>query len=207
MTTAPALRLDDPATMAVLADWLCERGDPRGALVQLQLAREERPDDARLQAAEARHVALHAKALLGPLALHQSVCRLSWQRGFVVSVALVSASRERGWARERVEPVNRLERAARALTRMPRADTVRDVRLEQPWSWFVGPHLGAAVRALCGGGLSFDRLFVATPDEVDDWWDEAPAQAAAEVVELERGSLHVTCDARVAWWVERALWT
>lgn len=200
MTLALPLRLDDADAMAVLADWLAERGDVRGELVQLQLAREASPFDARLAQAEARHLALHAKALLGPLALHQSVCTLRWQRGFVVEATLRSEARDwQWWQRGSGEPVNRLERAVRALTRVPRAEALRALTLEQPWSTFFARYVVAAAGALRGGGLPLRRLTVRTP------WDDG-GEAAMVEVELERRGLLLTCDARVAEPVQRALW-
>ncbi|MEW5743641.1 MAG: hypothetical protein AB1938_32315 [Myxococcota bacterium] len=206
MVLPPDMPMEDAAAMAVVADWLTERGDPRGELMQLQLHLEEAPDDARLRQAEALHLARHARALLGPLALHQTVCQLTWRRGFVVEARLTSLARE-PWDRERVEPTNRLERAAHALTQLPRADTVRAVTLEQPWSWFVGRHFEAAARALRRGGLRLARLTVVVP-WVDGGWGEEAALFTpdAGVVELEHGSLLLTCDARVVAQVERALW-
>lgn len=209
MTLALPLHLDDADAMAVLADWLAERGDVRGELVQLQLARESAPFDARLAQAETRHLALHAKALLGPVALHQSVCELRWRRGFVVAATLRSESREEGWVRERVEPVNRLERAVRALTRLPRAEALVDLTLEQPWSWFVARHVADAARGLRGCGLPLRRLVVRTPWLDDDarraWnrWSDEPEPGLAE---LEHDGLRVVADERVAGLVQRALW-
>lgn len=203
MTLTLPLRLDDDAAMAVLADWLAERGDVRGELVQLQLAREQAPFDARLAQAEARHLAVHAKALLGPLALHQSVCALRWRRGFVVEAALRSESRDFHWWPRSGEPVNRLERAARALTRLPRAEALHAVTLSQPWSTFVTRHLFEAVRALRAGRLPLRRLDVVVSWPEDERWETAPAM---DTVELEHGPLSLTCDARVVAAVERALW-
>jgi uncharacterized protein (TIGR02996 family) len=39
---------DDVGAYTVYADWLLERGDPRGELITVQLARETAPDDAAL---------------------------------------------------------------------------------------------------------------------------------------------------------------
>lgn len=205
MTLALPLRLDDADAMAVLADWLAERGDVRGELVQLQLAREASPFDARLAQAEARLLALNAKALLGPLALHQSVCTLRWQRGFVVEATLRSVTRDwQWWARDSPEPVNRLERAVRALTRLPRPEALHEVTLSQPWSHFVTRHLFEALRVLRAGALPLRRLNVVLPwTDEERRWDTVPEQGA---VEVERDGLRLTCDARVAAAVERALW-
>ncbi len=46
MTLPP---IDDAAAMAVLADELSARGDPRGELIHLELALESTPGDARLR--------------------------------------------------------------------------------------------------------------------------------------------------------------
>jgi len=70
----------------VLADWLHDRGHPRGELVALQLRAESDPT---LEAAVKAHLAAHATALLGPLALHTKIHDTSdhdaftWRRGFI----------------------------------------------------------------------------------------------------------------------------
>ena len=71
--------LEDPAddtTRLVLADWLDERGDPRGELlrVQRELGRwvPDVVERARLQQRERQLLAEHAAAWLGPLA---GLCR------------------------------------------------------------------------------------------------------------------------------------
>ncbi|HET9627318.1 MAG TPA: TIGR02996 domain-containing protein [Kofleriaceae bacterium] len=88
---------DDPAPYAVYADWLLERGDPRGELISLQLAQEtgQRATGRRsLPAAIARHLEAHAGSLLGPLAALLPNPRdpltgpLTWRRGFLDRVTL-----------------------------------------------------------------------------------------------------------------------
>jgi uncharacterized protein (TIGR02996 family) len=63
---------DDLASYAAYADWLFERGDPRGEFMQVQLALEDerRPaaERARLRAREAELLAGHQAEWLGPLA-------------------------------------------------------------------------------------------------------------------------------------------
>jgi uncharacterized protein (TIGR02996 family) len=63
---------DDPASYAAYADWLFERGDPRGELMQVQLALEDErlsaAERARLRECEAELLAAHQAEWLGPLA-------------------------------------------------------------------------------------------------------------------------------------------
>jgi len=77
---------DDPQPYSVLADWLADRGHPRGELVALQLRAESDPA---LEAAAGAHLAAHASALLGPLEPHQRTHdgedrdAFVWRRGFI----------------------------------------------------------------------------------------------------------------------------
>ncbi len=70
----------DDALRAVYADWLVERGDPRGEFINLQLRRTGKPS-----ARERELVTLHGKQWLGPLA--QAVLKEGqrWERGFLVA--------------------------------------------------------------------------------------------------------------------------
>src|SRR5215213_7551274 len=82
---------DDRATWMALADHLAEAGDPRGELMQVQLALEEgRPAAQRqqLKRREAELLAAHQRDWLGPLAGHlldepgeHDRCR--WARGTI----------------------------------------------------------------------------------------------------------------------------
>jgi uncharacterized protein (TIGR02996 family) len=91
----------DPAAYAVYADWLQRRGDPRGELIALQLAREAElargaPGRSKLQAAIGEHVERHAAALLGGLAALVPDLRdvaappFVWRSGFIHRVVLDS---------------------------------------------------------------------------------------------------------------------
>ncbi|MEZ4241225.1 MAG: TIGR02996 domain-containing protein [Myxococcota bacterium] len=59
---------DDRHAYAVYADWLTERGDPRGELIDVQLALEDAPDRPDLLAREAALLEAHGDTWLGPLA-------------------------------------------------------------------------------------------------------------------------------------------
>src|SRR5262249_55975712 len=63
---------DDPASYAAYGDWLAERGDPRGELIQVQLALEGPPRKGRrrqqLKRREKRLLEAHQREWLGPLA-------------------------------------------------------------------------------------------------------------------------------------------
>lgn len=119
--------------MTVLADELCALGDPHGELVQLQLARESAPLDARLAAAEARHLALNAKALLG--VANTSLCEFTWRRGFLTRVVVRSRNEpRREWRGGRLveaEPaaLPRLARVIRALLEAPVAAALEQLEV------------------------------------------------------------------------------
>ena len=91
----------DRAAYAVYADWLQRRGDPRGELIALELAREaERAAGAKgratLPAAIRRHLERHAATLLGGLAALAGDVRdaaagpFVWRLGFIDRVVLES---------------------------------------------------------------------------------------------------------------------
>lgn len=65
---------------AVYADWLSERGDPRGELINLQLHRKGKPS-----ARERELVSLHGKQWLGPLAAAVLKEGQRWERGFLAA--------------------------------------------------------------------------------------------------------------------------
>lgn len=74
----------DDGPRQVLADWLTERGDPRGELVALQLARVTRSVDATAMRRERALLAEHGRAWLGPLEpVIVSNAFLLFERGFV----------------------------------------------------------------------------------------------------------------------------
>ncbi|MFT3840556.1 MAG: hypothetical protein QM723_26445 [Myxococcaceae bacterium] len=77
MPTLAALRArtDDLDAFRVLADRLQAEGDPRGELISLQLLGQPRLVE--------RHLAMHARALLGRLFTHQSSLALGWEAGFI----------------------------------------------------------------------------------------------------------------------------
>ncbi|HEX5271780.1 MAG TPA: TIGR02996 domain-containing protein, partial [Gemmataceae bacterium] len=74
---------DDDAPRLIYADWLEERGDPRGEFIRIQceLARRGAGDTARLRARERKLADAHARDWLGPLRDMQK----NWvfRRGFI----------------------------------------------------------------------------------------------------------------------------
>lgn len=70
----------DDALRAVYADWLSERGDPRGELINLQLHRKGKPS-----ARERELIALHGKQWLGPLGAAVLKEGQRWERGFLAA--------------------------------------------------------------------------------------------------------------------------
>jgi uncharacterized protein (TIGR02996 family) len=73
---------DDDGPRAVYADWLCERDDPRGEFINLQLARAREPASLRRERAL---LAEHGRAWMGAIepAVHTSAFR--FERGFLAA--------------------------------------------------------------------------------------------------------------------------
>jgi uncharacterized protein (TIGR02996 family) len=109
---------DDIGAFAVYADWLIDRGDPRGALLQLQLQLEDPSLPPRrrqsLQDKERALLQEHARAWLGPLAdvLLEDEDSVGWrfERGFLGRLDI----------RELTQPLAEALRAAEEQTRMLR---------------------------------------------------------------------------------------
>ena len=85
--------LADPQSDAprlVLADWLMERGDPRGELISVQcdLARGA-PREAELREREVALLSAHGAQWMGPLG--RDVLQVRFRRGFVESVEILDA--------------------------------------------------------------------------------------------------------------------
>ena len=105
----------DDGPRAVFADWLSERGDPRGEFIALQLARHRRTADAAALRRERALVAAHGRAWMGPLepAIAKSPIVL-FERGFLHRA-------EVSWRRLGALP---------QLTRHPAWSTVREYKLD-----------------------------------------------------------------------------
>jgi uncharacterized protein (TIGR02996 family) len=102
-----AIRRDPEAVepYSVYADWLADRGDPRGELIALQVEARRSPDDPRWRAAEERLFREHGEALLGPNAalVKARVLSLEWRLGFVKSARFTGGEPGRLGGQKRVE--------------------------------------------------------------------------------------------------------
>ncbi len=79
----------DRGAYLVYADWLTERGDPRGELVVVQSRLETARTDAALRTRESRLLAEHARSWLGSLAAcGDDELECQWQRGFVTALRI-----------------------------------------------------------------------------------------------------------------------
>lgn len=193
--------LDDAAAMAVFADALCQRGDPRGELVQLQLGLEERPGDPRLVRAEAEHLARNDRALLGGLRTATTLCQLTWRRGYVVEAKVKSLAQDPAdlWPRGRVRadpPRVRLARVVRELLSLESAQPLSMLTVQMPYSTFARAHLLACVEEVAQGTPPALRVLAVHVLEAryDDDWSGSTWQAAT-TVEEQLGDLHVSVDA------------
>jgi uncharacterized protein (TIGR02996 family) len=79
-------RPDDDQPRMVYADWLSERGDPRGELIVLQMAEARGEAGEAHQRRQAELLAAHAETWAGPLA--DVASQLDYRRGFPASCAL-----------------------------------------------------------------------------------------------------------------------
>lgn len=209
MTPTVPSTLDDPHAVAVFADALEAAGDPRGVLTHLQLAREERPHDARLAEAEARHLALHAKGLLGGLATASSMVRLRWRRGFLCAVAFHSEARDafvrRRGARVPSPARSRLPRLLRELGRLPVSSRLEELSVSMHASSFCVAHLTEAldeVLALRLPTLRLARLQVLVPLPAS-WGDEDLHEPRAGAVVASHGALRLEVDTALRPRLER----
>lgn len=78
---------DDDAPRLVYADWLLQKDDPWGELIQLQIAAAERPLTNEEKQREAELMAAHQKRWLGPLA--EGIQDPVFKRGFLHACQLV----------------------------------------------------------------------------------------------------------------------
>ncbi len=83
---------DDDALRSVYADWLTDRGDPRGELIALQLERSRTGKKA--PAREKELLELHGKAWLGPLAASVLKQGQRWERGFLAACVFGPKTKE-----------------------------------------------------------------------------------------------------------------
>jgi len=126
LPTLAALRArpDDHEAFRVLADRLQAEGDPRGELISFQLSGHAKLVE--------RHLALHARTLLGRLFTHQSSLKLEWTAGFIRQ-ATVSSNEGR-------------EQVFRSDRRVMNVTTVR-----KPFAWLTAELLTLESAALLEG--------------------------------------------------------
>lgn len=196
---------DDPQAMAVFADLLSSRGDPRGELAHLHLALEHRPADAALQRAATRHLALHDRDLLGPLRTATSLFELHWQRGYIVSAELKSQAGLPHWSRGRlVEPParSRLPRVLHQLLALESARFLRHLTIALPFSLFGQQTLldCADVLGRAAHQLTSLAMFLLEPAS----WDSNEL-VPHETLDAMVGDLNLTLDASVAAKVQLSL--
>ncbi len=79
---------DPEGHWTVLADWLQHHDDPRGALMSLQIAREQRSASPAALLAERRVLFEHRHRFLGPLARRAKQVWHGWRRGHLVTLEL-----------------------------------------------------------------------------------------------------------------------
>lgn len=131
LAAAIARDLDDVGARLVYADWLTERGDPRGDLIAVQAALRERTDDARLREREARLLAEHRAHFLGQLPDDDELVRARFHLGWLDDVWIGDHE-----TRESLEELASLESA-----RFLRALTVVTWKIDQSFAVFSNSRL------------------------------------------------------------------
>jgi uncharacterized protein (TIGR02996 family) len=99
LEAAIAKNPDDLDAYLVYADWLQGQGDPRGELISLHVALEDKPDDKKLTKQANALIAEHADHFYGPFAeeitrkkskYERVAITVEWRRGFFDTVRLAS---------------------------------------------------------------------------------------------------------------------
>jgi len=147
---------DDPAAYTVYADWLSERGDPRGELMTIQLRLEQDPGDVGLTARQVELFGQHGAAWLGPLAANKDAA-VEWRRGFIDRVVLGADDYSN------LDPDGQVALYAQ-LRALPAAALLRDLTFGAIADDDGQPHWQHAITALVEHGvpaslrgLAFDR--------------------------------------------------
>lgn len=186
--TPTLTNLDDDDAVAVFADALESAGDPRGTLMHLQLALENRPGDARLVEAERRHLALHGKRLLGALQMASSLATFRWRRGFLQSVELRSQAADVYQRHGRVAPAprSRLPKLVRELESLVVASRLQTLTVLMPASSFSTSQLTDVLDEVLAVRLpSLELVRIGTLVFEDAWDEQVPH--ATPVVAFHRG--------------------
>lgn len=186
--TPTLTNLDDDDAVAVFADALESAGDPRGTLMHLQLALEQRPGDARLVEAERRHLALHGKALLGGLQMASSLATFRWRRGFLESVELRSQAGDVYQRHGRVAPPprSRLPKLVKELESLAVARRLRSLFITMPQSSFSTAHLTAVLDEVLDVRLpSLELVRIGTL--IVGWGEDELFPGATSLVASHRG--------------------
>jgi uncharacterized protein (TIGR02996 family) len=157
---------DDDGPRLVYADWLDERGDPRGEFIRLQLAlarlppgHPDRPDLVRRERLLTRqHLPAWSRGLIG------IARRCSFRRGFVEAVTLpASAFVEHAEALFAAAPIKKVQihDAPEALERLAGCVHLRRVRhLDLASSNFTDADLGSLLRSPHLGGIEALNLSI-----------------------------------------------
>ena len=170
---------DDPAGYAVFADWLEEKGDPRGEFMNIQLQLENEklraPSRKKLQDQEKALLKKHQRDWLGDLAPflldnnrtpHRKQPMVSWRfaRGFLDSVTVHYAKPDFIQALKKSSHANMLRELR--IRELPYAEDLMerfDEYADKDWDWTDNPSLSALM------GSQFENLRVFEIDE-----DEKP---------------------------------
>lgn len=178
------------APFLVYGDWLCGQGDPRGDLIALQAAGDER------KTAEAALRRKLAPRLLGPLAPYEDRLEAKWRLGFLTALK-VEATRED--ERAGVDVVKLLE----AALRLPSARFLRALTLGCPSAHEAGV-VERLHRALAAAPRPLLRSLAFNTNEGEEMlsWTSAGELGALgavfprlEVLDVRAGSFQLTAPA------------
>jgi uncharacterized protein (TIGR02996 family) len=151
-------RPDDEGLRLVYADWLQERGDPRGELIILQLQKRKAPLTEEESARESALIEAHVDAWQGKLArITQFV---EFEGGFLHACSLrevpVWASRQREWRTVRHLGVQRDARFLGALLESEHLEGLRSLRVSDECMSAVFAHAPPGVTKLVVDGNRFE---------------------------------------------------
>ncbi len=142
---------EDNARRLVYADLLLARGDLRGELIVVQLARDARPEDVAIEERERELIAEVTSELVGKTGI-----AVSWSRGFVDTITL-----------------GRRDTQELDVCWDPAFRLVRCLRAARPWLDSVpalAPALGRSVSRLELGGPNDSGLFVNDLEGIPEMW-------------------------------------
>ncbi len=174
---------DDVELYGVYADWLADRGDPRGELIAVQLGRTLDPADPELAARERWLLSEYAYEWLGGFAwIPESDFAVRWHWGFIHGVTL--------GAEEDAAPDSIGDLTLDGLVELPSANLIRELVVRPRGYWDEGSFQVLGAPGFPGGWRTLD---VRTPDftELGNLAPAYPNLAKLETLRLASNSMQL----------------